>query len=721
MKERRAITKASDSASVQHRGRTRRGVALAAAIGMVVSTLTLVLSTGGVAQAARTPGEIVRYDFAEGSGTTVGDSGSGNALDLTIANPANVTWLPGSGLTIDASTKISSVTGATKVVDAVKASGAFTLEAWVASAAGTQSGPARLISNSPSPFDRNFLLGQGAYRNLPNNVFSFRSRTSSAVGGTPELFTSTGVVSTELTHVVATRDAAGQRAIYVNGVAVANDTLGGNTANWNSTYPLVLGNVESGDRPWLGTYCLVAVYDAALSPAQVTDNFDTGCGVPNNAPVVDTVANQNSVEGNTVSVATSATDPDGDTLSFSATNLPAGITINSSTGAITGTVGQSAATGSPYTVTVTAADGNGGSDSTNFVWTIDAVNIDPVLGSVGDQNSAEGQTLSLSVPASDVDGDALTYSAVNLPTGLSINSATGVIAGTVTVGAVAGSPYTVDLAVSDGAGGNDTEMISWEITGNSSPVLDPIGAQASDEGQTISVSTSATDPDSDLLTYSASALPPGLTISSTTGLITGTVSQVAASGSPYTSTVSVSDGKGGSDSESFSWTITAVNVAPVLGAVSGQSSNEGASVSLPTSATDVDGDTLTYAAAGLPTGLTINPTTGSDHRHRGRRRLRRFSLRRDRFRQRRQGWLRLGQLQLDRQHRHRAGPADQLRLHRRVRRDRGRLRVGRSARPHHREPEQRHLAPRWRARHRFGDDDLRAAVPEARQCRHRLG
>ena len=52
---------------------------------------------------------------------------------------------------------------------------------------------------------------------------------------------------------------------------------------------------------------------------------------------------------------------------------------------------------------------------------------------------------------------------------------------------------------------------------------------------------------SDPLSYIATGLPAGLTIGAGTGLIAGTISAGAAIGSPYNVTVTVSDGKGGSD------------------------------------------------------------------------------------------------------------------------------------------------------------------------------
>jgi hypothetical protein len=73
-------------------------------------------------------------------------------------------------------------------------------------------------------------------------------------------------------------------------------------------------------------------------------------------PVVTAPPDQTGTENTAVSgVSVSATDADGDTLTYAATNLPPGLSIDPVTGAITGTL----ATGSAgtYMVTVTASDG----------------------------------------------------------------------------------------------------------------------------------------------------------------------------------------------------------------------------------------------------------------------------------------------------------------------------------------------------------------------------
>ncbi|TDU39354.1 putative secreted protein (Por secretion system target), partial [Gelidibacter sediminis] len=67
-----------------------------------------------------------------------------------------------------------------------------------------------------------------------------------------------------------------------------------------------------------------------------------------------------------------ATDPESDALTYSAMGLPNGLTIDASTGLISGTVATGSATNSPYTVEVTVTDDGTPSESTKvtFTWTV---------------------------------------------------------------------------------------------------------------------------------------------------------------------------------------------------------------------------------------------------------------------------------------------------------------------------------------------------------------
>ena len=186
-----------------------------------------VAMTPSAGQAARTTAGLqVLYGFAEGSGTTVQDvSGVGTPLNLTISNSGAVSWLSGGGLDVNSSVTISSAGTATKIYSALQASNAMTVEAWLVPDNTDQFGPARIVTLSPDPNSANFSLGQGA-NGMPNDVYGMRLRTTASdVHGLPSLPTPAGSLTTSLTHVVFTRNASGDRVMYLNGSPVASDNF----------------------------------------------------------------------------------------------------------------------------------------------------------------------------------------------------------------------------------------------------------------------------------------------------------------------------------------------------------------------------------------------------------------------------------------------------------------------------------------------------------------
>ncbi len=100
-------------------------------------------------------------------------------------------------------------------------------------------------------------------------------------------------------------------------------------------------------------------------------------------------------------------------------------------------------------------------------------NAAPILNSPGDQTNTEGESVALSISASDLDGDTLSYSASNLPSGLSINSVTGVISGTITLGNV--GSQTVTITVNDGQL-ETSVMIEWTVTASVDDIIIDNGA-----------------------------------------------------------------------------------------------------------------------------------------------------------------------------------------------------------------------------------------------------
>ncbi|MFC2036982.1 LamG-like jellyroll fold domain-containing protein [Chloroflexota bacterium] len=224
---------------------------------------------GAAPEARVTDGLQVLYGFDEGIGTTIHDvSGVGTAFDLAAESEAAVRWEPDGWLVVPSPTVISSAGAASSLIQAAKASNEITLEAWIKPASATQDGPARIITLSADANNQNFHLAQTG----PQVEVRLRT-TQTTLNGRPALSTLPGSVAADLMHVVYTRDASGGIRIYIDGVVVADGLVGGDLSNWDEGYRLALANELAGGRAWLGEYHLVAVYDRALSAAEVSQNF----------------------------------------------------------------------------------------------------------------------------------------------------------------------------------------------------------------------------------------------------------------------------------------------------------------------------------------------------------------------------------------------------------------------------------------------------------------
>ena len=82
--------------------------------------------------------------------------------------------------------------------------------------------------------------------------------------------------TTRPTHIVYTRDKQGQAAMYLDGQLIASKAVPGALTNWDPGFRLALANELTGDRPWLGEYYGVAIWDSARTAEQAAKRFRAG-------------------------------------------------------------------------------------------------------------------------------------------------------------------------------------------------------------------------------------------------------------------------------------------------------------------------------------------------------------------------------------------------------------------------------------------------------------
>jgi hypothetical protein len=117
-----------------------------------------------------------------------------------------------------------------------------------------------------------------------------------------------------------------------------------------------------------------------------------GAPPPNQAPILTQPVNQTSAEGTTVSLQLAASDPDGNPLTYSATGLPASLSVNPTSGLIAGTLTFTSA--GVYNVTATASDG-ALSNSRAFTWTVVDVPQAPTITSLSPMTGAVGASVTI--------------------------------------------------------------------------------------------------------------------------------------------------------------------------------------------------------------------------------------------------------------------------------------------------------------------------------------
>ncbi len=430
------------------------------------------------------------------------------------------------------------------------------------------------------------------------------------------------------------------------GVALSGN-YGALTLNADGSYTYNLSNSNSAVQALEVGATLNDVFSYTITDGDgdtSTSTLTITINGTNDAPTSTALPGRTGTDAEVVSVDVSGnfTDPDsGDTLTFTATGLPPGLSIDGTTGVISGTIDPSASVTGPYAVTVTATDGSDATTQQTFTWTVN--NPAPIAQ---DDALTTGENTSLSGSVfvdngsgidSDPDGDTFVVSEVNGVAGNVGGSVTGSNGGTFVV--LGDGSYTFDpgmafdnlavgetrttsitYTIDDGEGGVDTATVTVTVTGvNDAPTSTALPDITGTDAEVVSVDVSGhfTDPDSgDILTFTATGLPPGLSIDGTTGVISGTIDPSASVNGPYTVTVTATDEWERSTQQSFEWAVS--NPAPIAqddALTTGENTSLSGSVFVDNGSgadSDPDGDTFVVSEVNGLAGNVDGSVTGSN-------------------------------------------------------------------------------------------------------------
>ncbi|HEX7469594.1 MAG TPA: putative Ig domain-containing protein [Verrucomicrobiae bacterium] len=342
----------------------------------------------------------------------------------------------------------------------------------------------------------------------------------------------------------------------------------------------------------------------------------------NNPPVLTAISNKTVNEQQTLSFTNSASDPDGNALTFSLdVGAPTNAVVNPTNGvfAWTPTEAQGPSTNA-MKVIVTDNGVPSLSATQSFTVFVTEVNVAPSLTPVSDKTVTEGVLLTFTNSASDADipANTLTFSLANAPSNATINAASGVFTWTPSEAQGPSSNF-ISVIVTDNGVPSLSATQSFTVTvleSNLPPALVAIANRTIHAGTTLAITNSATDPDipGNTLTFSLDpVVPTGAAIGSSSGVFTWTPDDTYAN---TTNTINVRVTDNGTPSlsatQSFTVFVLETNSAPMLAVISNYTVFEGETLTFTNSATDADipANLLTFSLENMPTNATVNPTNG---------------------------------------------------------------------------------------------------------------
>ncbi len=277
--------------------------------------------------------------------------------------------------------------------------------------------------------------------------------------------------------------------------------------------------------------------------------------------------------------------------SFGATGLPAGLSVNASTGVISAAASTAAA--GQYTITVTASNASG-TGSQSVVVVINPSAGAPVISSQAfDQENANASPPLAPIVAS---GSPVSYNATGLPTGVTLNTSTGVFSGSNpgTIWALA-TYFATDALGRTGVKTVLIQIFPVQPPANVTSAQPPVGTVGKPYSYQMTVDATGT-------TFNAVGLLSGLTMNSATGLISGTPT---ASGQ-FTVTLSSTLAFGRSGQTGALPKTIVINPAPPdITSTTAVSGTVGTPLTYQIIAT---GSPSGFGATGLPPGLTVDAT-----------------------------------------------------------------------------------------------------------------
>lgn len=588
--------------------------------------------TGAIPDQTAYAGIPFRFDFSdffrdpEGAQLTFGES-TGNVPDSFDATALQQGRLSGTPTSAEAANSPYSLSlfaydGLNTVEDSV-----------TLTIAGNQAPTLSAIPDQTGTLGRAFSLNLASYAKDPEgqtltyavaNKPSFLSLSGSTLSGTPNTDGSWDVAvsvsdgfnpavsrtfefsvvnaAPTLSEIPAQTGSIGNR-FSLNLASFADDPEGQTLTYSMSGAPAFLslsGSTLSGTPTTDGSWNISVTVADPLN-AKATRSFTFS--VVNSAPTLEPIPTQRGTvnTGFSLNLADYASDPEGQTLSYSMSGAPSFLSLSGST--ISGTP----TTDGEWTINVSVNDGQ---KSTSGSFNLTVTNPPPTSEDIPNQTATVGTSFTLNAGNyfSDPNGDTLSFTVTALPAGLSM-SERGVIGGSPLLSAV--GTTTVTVSASDGNGSASESFTLTVVSGNSAPTVTTAAPDMTvTQGDTVSFRTVFADADlssGDTLSFTAFVGRSGLTAS--TNATSVTVSGTANNVGTFNLSTTATDSEGETVTDSFTLTVEAGNSAPILAEPAEDSEvTVGDNVRITSEFTDPDGDSLACTIRDDGSGLSVRGT-----------------------------------------------------------------------------------------------------------------
>lgn len=212
--------------------------------------------------------------------------------------------------------------------------------------------------------------------------------------------------------------------------------------------------------------------------------------VTNQPPSVTSTPPFSATVSQTYSYQATATDPEGETLHYTLTTFPGGMTVNANTGLIQWT--PDVAQLGPNQVVLKVTDPEGAVALQRFTLTVLGANQSPTINSTAIRTATAGAVYHYDVQATDPDGEPVTLTLTTHPAGMSIDSR-GRITWSPAIGDI--GPHSVVVTAADPRGGTATQTYTLTVAADTAaPQVDLFVSESpANLGDAITVVVSASD------------------------------------------------------------------------------------------------------------------------------------------------------------------------------------------------------------------------------------